>query len=102
MQISCCFAVYGQKCPMYWYGYTSSAKCYRFMYGHMLSWQDARDMCRLHGGDLLKVESVQERVSDISINVISFLLSHRTLELPITLSVSKSIWENKFSAAKTI
>ena len=60
-------SVVGQKCPSYWYGYSVTSKCYRFMYQHMLSWQDARDICQIHGGDLLKLDSVSERVNNIKI-----------------------------------
>ena len=57
------FSVIGQKCPSYWYGYSTTSKCYRFMYQNKLNWHDARDLCMLHGGDLLKVDTVFERVN---------------------------------------
>ena len=33
------------------------------MYLNRVSWQDARDICQIHGGDLLKIDTVAEKVS---------------------------------------
>ena len=59
------FTALGQQCPYGWYGYSPTSKCYRFVTASKLPWQDARDFCKLHGGDLLKIDSIQERVRTV-------------------------------------
>ncbi|XP_021354593.1 macrophage mannose receptor 1-like isoform X2 [Mizuhopecten yessoensis] len=49
----------GQRCPVYWASYGQS--CYRYMYQDAKSWYEARNWCRLQGGDLVKIETTQER-----------------------------------------
>ena len=51
-----------QKCPAGWYGYSLQSKCYRFVSKDAMTWSDARDFCKIHGGDLLRIDSAQEQV----------------------------------------
>ncbi|XP_053409086.1 macrophage mannose receptor 1-like [Mercenaria mercenaria] len=53
--------VSGQKCPAGWYGYSLKSKCYRFVSKNSMTWQDARDFCQIHGGDLLRIDSNAEQ-----------------------------------------
>ncbi|XP_069120617.1 macrophage mannose receptor 1-like isoform X2 [Argopecten irradians] len=51
--------VYGQRCPVYWVRYGSS--CYRYQYKDAKSWYEAKNWCKLQGGDLVKIETTAER-----------------------------------------
>ncbi|XP_052806091.1 macrophage mannose receptor 1-like [Mya arenaria] len=50
----------GQRCPFNWFGYNQQSKCYRFFTSDGMSWNDARGVCQIHGGDLLRIDSAQE------------------------------------------
>ncbi|XP_052254421.1 macrophage mannose receptor 1-like [Dreissena polymorpha] len=55
--------VFCQKCPFNWYAQSdTSSKCYRAFLTDLRSWEDARSLCSIHGGDFLKIESQQEMV----------------------------------------
>lgn len=58
--VLCLTLASGQKCPSGWYGYSLKSKCYRFASQNQMTWQDARDFCQIHGGDLLRVDSAAE------------------------------------------
>ncbi|XP_060558401.1 macrophage mannose receptor 1-like [Ruditapes philippinarum] len=53
--------VSAQKCPAGWYGYSLTSKCYRFVSKNAMTWDDARDFCKIHGGDILRVDSAAEQ-----------------------------------------
>ena len=57
------YTVLGNRCPNRWLDRPGGDSCYRLWPSPLKTWDDARAGCQAYGGDLLKLDSQDEKVS---------------------------------------
>ena len=56
------FTVASQRCPNRWLERPGADSCYRLWSSPLKSWNGARGVCHTHDGELLKLDSQEEKV----------------------------------------